>query len=191
MVSAGIVGLLMSGEVTVVFGIESPVQSGPSCLPPAQVPGNTPTPRDFLYIFIFVNSKAGTEFLVPANFTIPADTLVKVTVDDYDTGASAMDPAYARVCGTVNGTIVDNGHEVCELNLGTIAHTMTITNGTYAGFNVPIPAANATSGVPAQITFSVYFSVPGQYRWECKASCSQTPMSLDGRMSGTITVRGG
>ena len=189
MVSAGIAGLLLSGWVAALFGIGFPVQNVPSCPAPPQVPGSPP--RDFLNISIFVNRKAGTEFFVPANFTIPADTLVEVTVDDYDAGASTVAPEYARVCGTVNGTIESDGLPVSSVEIGTIAHTITLTNGPYAGFNVPVPAANATSALPAQITFPVYFPVPGQYHWKCEASCGQTQMSLDGKMSGILTVSRG
>ena len=189
MVTAGIVGLLLSGWMAALFGFGFPVQNVSSCLPPPEVQGISP--RDFLNLSIFENPKTGTEFYVPANFTIPADTLVEVTLDDYDTGASTVAPEYAQVCGTVNDTIESDGHAVHSLEVGTIAHTMTITNGTYAGFNVPVPAANATSARPARISFSVYFAVPGQYRWECKASCGQTQMSLDGKMSGILTVSRG
>lgn len=187
-VSASLVGLLVSGWMFPLIGIAFPAQNSANCPSAPEVSG-VPA-RDFLNLSIFVNPKAGTEFFVPANFTIPADTIVEVTLDDFDTGASSVDSQYAQVCGTVNGTIAVDGHAVSEVAVGTIAHTMTFTNGPYAGFNIPVPAANASAAVPARITFSVYFSVPGQYRWECKASCGQTQMSLDGRMSGLVTVQG-
>ena len=187
LVTTAIASLLLSGWMSGVLGLEGGFTSPAACASASFPPGASV--RDFLNLSIFVNPADNEEFFSPANFTIPASTLVEVTIDDYDSGPSQVPAVNTAVCGTVNGTLSYSGSNLSSLANITLAHTMTITNGSYRGFNVPIPAAPGNSGAPAQVSFYVYFSTPGVYRWQCMANCGENQMSVDGKMSGLITVQ--
>lgn len=178
--------LVLSGLVSGILQPSSPPAETRACAP--QASSGRAIPVDYLYLNLYTNPDKGYDFFNPGNFTVPSHTLVTVTVDDYDTGASHAPSQYLSVCGTLNDTMTVNGVTVHSIPANDIAHTFTITNGSYAGFNVPIPPASSADGQPTVVTFSFIFDQPGVYRWQCEANCSETAMSLDGRMSGLITV---
>ncbi len=178
--------MVVSGLYAGVLGMDQPASIPSRCVTES-FPTNL-THRDYLTLSIFVNPATHSEFYVPSNVTVPAHTLILITIEDYDNGSSSVSPPYSSVCGTVNGTMSLNGVTLTQLDPGNVAHTFSLTNGTYAGFNVPIPPAGSNGASPSVVTFSVYFNTPGVYRWQCHADCGQDQMTLDGKMSGLLTV---
>ena len=133
----------------------------------------------------------------PANFTVPANTLLEFTLINYDTGQNQLpSPQDADVNGTLgdceylNSTPTSLGPCVHSLPTGFIAHTFSFVNGPYAGFNVPIPSANDSpeGGIGASATFFAYFNQTGTFTWNCLALCDPWSMATDGFMTGTMTV---
>lgn len=120
----------------------------------------------------------------PANFTIPAHTLVVFHIVNNDNGLNAA-PMYTQVSGTVNNLIHVDGAStgVSSVSVGSISHTFTIMK---TGFNVPVPAATATG--PTTVDFSAYFNDTGTFVWNCMAPCDPTSMASPGFMTGTLTV---
>ncbi len=138
---------------------------------------------------------------VPSDFTVPAHSLVKVTVTDFDnatplTGALAK---YARVTGTVGGvmtvqginpvapnTTVGAAKTVSYLAPALVAHTLTIPR---LGINVPMAGQS-------RITFYIKTGKAGVYQWQCMDPCGDgptgmgAPMGEAGYMAGTMTVAG-
>ena len=161
-------------------------------------PGGTPTTGVLLAInnpFDTANNST-TDQYAPANFTVPADTLLEFTVTNYDTGENPVTPLEATVNGTVgncvylNSTPTSLGPCVHAVPAGFVAHTFSFENGAYAGFNVPIPSAinSPEGGVGATATFFAYFNETGTFTWHCEAPCDPYSMVTSGFMTGTMTV---
>jgi hypothetical protein len=139
-----------------------------------------------------------TDQFAPANFSIPADTLLEFTIINYDTGMNPVPPLEASVNGTVGNCIYLNstptalGPCVHSVPTGFVAHTFSFApgSGVYAGFNVPIPSANDSGegGIGASVTFFAWFNVTGAFTWHCLAPCDPYSMATDGFMTGTMTV---
>lgn len=141
--------------------------------------------------------RAGYIAFVPTDLTVPSNSTVRVRITNFD-GATAQKPAsYARVWGTVGGTIavqhmmpgmpnmLYRSHTLRSLSAAAgVSHTFT-SPGLH--LNVPI----APSGVT---TFLLRTGKPGHYFWRCMNPCGDGatgwggPMRMKGYMSGTITV---
>lgn len=141
--------------------------------------------------------KAGYIAFVPTNLTLPAHTTVRVRITNFD-GATAQKPAaYARVWGTVGGTVVvqrmmpgmpnmlERAHTVHAMPAATeVSHTFTSAS---LHLNVPVAPTGVT-------TFLLRTGKPGHYTWRCMNPCGDGaagwggPMRMKGYMSGVINV---
>ena len=168
--------------------------------PPVSVTsGNSPTG-----VLLAVNNpfdtanNSSTDQFSPANFTVPANTLLEFTLTNYDTGQNPVEPvSEADVSGTVgncvylNSTPTSLGPCVHSVSPGFVVHTFSFENGAYAGFNVPIPSAiniAPEGGVGVTVTFFAYFNETGTFTWNCLAPCDPYSMQTTGFMTGTMTV---
>lgn len=141
-----------------------------------------------------------------SNLSVPAHSLVTVTIAQYDTGGAIMNPYFAGVHGTVDGTAIVDGKPVTSVDPNAIGHTFTVhmlpTGQPDLFVSVPLPAVddnapNLANGYPAPhlITFSFVTGAPGSYVWNCEYPCGDGfyakfggPMATQGYMSGTLTV---
>jgi hypothetical protein len=133
---------------------------------------------------------------VPNNLTIPADTTVRIRIENYD-DATPASGLWSKVRGTVNGTIsvqtfkptapnvLGKAQVVGSLNPKTeISHTFT-SGG--LGLNIPLAPDSVT-------TFVFQTGKPGRYYWRCYDPCGSGANGEGGimrwprYMSGTITV---
>ena len=137
---------------------------------------------------------------------LPANTLVTMTIHQYDGSTTVWNPYWAKVHGTVDGKATFNGKDQTEIEPANVAHTFTIHQYPQSGqpdffLSVPLLAvpSNAKNGAngypPAQdITFTFKTGGPGTYIWNCEDPCGNGyvdfggPMSFRGYMSGTVTV---
>lgn len=141
-------------------------------------------------------NNSSTDQYAPANFSVPAHTLLRFTIINYDTGQNPVTPVQAKVNGTLgncmylNATPTVLGPCVQAIPQGFVAHTFSFVGGAYGGFNVPLPSAlNDGEGSPgASVTFFAYFNETGTFTWNCLAPCDPYSMATDGFMSGTMTV---
>lgn len=178
-----------------------------------------PRPHAFLELSTYPDSMAGehgkdggshpdwVSYGPTSNLEVPAHALVTVTIRQYDTGGTITNPFFAKVRGTVDGTMTVNGKTVTETNPDTIGHTFTIhalpTNQDPLFVSVPLPAvpddAKPAPGSPYPepnvVVFSFIAGGPGEYVWNCEYPCGDGtyanfggPMSTRGYMSGTLTV---
>ena len=141
------------------------------------------------------------------NLSVPAHSLVTITIKQYDGGEKITNPYFAKVHGTVGGTMTVDGKTATEANPDAIGHTFTIhalpTNQDPLFVSVPLPAVpedvKPASGSdyppPIVVTFSFVTGGPGEYVWNCEYPCGDGtyakfggPMSARGYMSGTFTV---
>jgi hypothetical protein len=139
--------------------------------------------------------------------TVPRNSLVTVTVSQYDGGEPITNPWFAQVHGTIGGTETVNGKTVTHVDPETIGHTFTIHAAPTAQdplfVNAPLPAlpddappaAGSDYPKPIEVTFSFRTMGPGVYVWNCEFPCGDGtyakfggPMSKRGYMSGTLTV---
>jgi hypothetical protein len=144
---------------------------------------------------------------------VPANSVITFTIDQYDTGGTLPNPFFARVMGTVGGTMTVDGRTVSSVDPGGVAHTFTITSQpgqtSPLDVNVPLPAVaddapnTVTVGSemypkPIVVTFQLRTGAPGLYFWHCYFPCGTGlagsnagfggPMAATGYMSGTLNV---
>lgn len=138
---------------------------------------------------------------------VPANSLVTVTITQYDSGGQLLNPYWGRVHGTVDGTITVDGKTVTEWDPDKVAHTFTVhqypeSGQPYFFLSVPLPAnggtavgnANPYVTDPKVVTFTFKTGAPGTYVWNCEFPCGDLyqefggPMQQRGWMSGTFEV---
>jgi hypothetical protein len=222
---AGLLGTIVAGAL-VVFGVGWAVHQRPA---PAQgsavqIRGTASTPQGkvphvFVHLATYPDSMAGehgedggsepdwVSYGPTTDLSIPAHSLVTVTIDQYDGGEKITNPFFAKVHGTINGTETVNGKTVTQTDPESIGHTFTLhaapTTQDPLFVSAPLPAvpddAPAARGSdyprPNVVTFSFMTGGPGKYVWNCEFPCGDGyyakfggPMSTRGYMSGTLTV---
>ena len=154
----------------------------------ASVPTASGATEVHLYVSVAYNPFTGLDEYFPANFTVPANVPVIVTITNYDNGTNAVDPAFSVVKGTLGNVETANGQTVSSVPTDQIAHTFTLITGSY-DLNVPIPAAQDTT--PTVVTFTAVFGTAGTFTWHCMAPCDGAAMTTPGFMTGTVTVISG
>lgn len=140
--------------------------------------GHTITSPPVLYLTVGFNFTSGEDQYFPANFTIPADVNVIVTITNYDDGANPLADSFGKVTGTVGGTAAINGTSVSSIPGSEISHTFTIAS---LGVSVPLPPSST-------VTFTLLVEGPGTYAWHCMAPCDANAMATPGFMQGLLTV---
>ncbi|MDA4111390.1 MAG: hypothetical protein OK439_02545 [Thaumarchaeota archaeon] len=133
-----------------------------------------------------------------ANLSVPANTLIQLTIVSYDTPTPGSSDQQGKVTGTVgNGAYIINGTVASMTDVSmqwgmnttsvpgsSLAHTFTIP---FFGINVPIPAGDT-------VTAYLRFNQKGVFQWFCETPCGFGPngtagaMSQPGWMEGQITV---
>ncbi len=152
----------------------------------------TKSDTDHLYLAIAYDPYTGLDQYFPANFSVPANVPVIITITNYDNGTNPVPAAFSQVLGTVGGTATianatATGVAVTSIPADQVAHTFTLITGPYT-INVPVPAAQGTT--PTSVTFTVVFTSAGQFEWHCMAPCDNAAMTTPGLMTGFVTVTG-
>jgi hypothetical protein len=137
-------------------------------------------------------------------YKVPAHTLVRVTLYQFDTATGLRNNFLAQVRGTTGSMATLDGKPFQTLNADLASHTFTIPD---LGVSVPLAgvddnAKNQCSAAPcplsdAHTTITFSFRTPGKgtYRWQCFVPCALKtylgfggPMQTIGWMSGDIEV---
>ncbi len=137
-------------------------------------------------------------------WSLPAHTLVHVTVYQFDGDSGLRNPFLARVRGTVGNSMRLNGARVVVINPADASHTFAVPA---LGLIVPLKgvadnAKNQCSFAPCAmsnahntITFTFRTPGPGRYRWQCFVPCAAGfldgfggPMQTLGFMDGFLNV---
>lgn len=137
-------------------------------------------------------------------FKVPANTVVTMTILQYDTATGLRNPFFAQVRGTQGNSMSLNGKSLSVINPDDASHTFTIPD---MGVSVPLPgvdmnAPNQCSAAPCTlaeahntITFSFFTGPPGTHRFQCFVPCAASlvfgnggPMQTIGWMSGVVKV---
>ena len=135
---------------------------------------------------------------------VPAHSLVRFTVYQFDTATGLRNPLWSQQRGTVGGTETINGKPYASIDPTLTSHTFAIPD---MGVSVALPgvaddAPNQCSVTPCAlsmahttITFTVRTGKPGHYRWQCFVPCAAGfpngfggPMQTVGWMDGYLNV---
>jgi hypothetical protein len=137
-------------------------------------------------------------------FAVPAHSLVRVTLYQYDTATGLRNPFLSEVRGTTGGVMVVDGTTIRALPPADASHTFTIPD---LGVSVPLKgvaddAKNQCSAAPCTLaeahtttTFSFRTGKRGTFRWQCFVPCAASfvfgnggPMQTIGWMDGQLKV---
>jgi len=136
-------------------------------------------------------------------YTLPANSVVHVTLYQYDGDSGLRNPFLSQVQGTVGGTETIDGKTVDAINPEEASHTFVVPQ---LGVFVPLPgvpeeAKNQCEFAPCEgaahrtVTFSFRTGGKGRYRWQCFVPCAAGylngfggPMQTVGYMSGFLNV---
>ena len=137
-------------------------------------------------------------------FVLPANTLVHVTIYNYDSASALRNNWFGQPTGTVGGVITLNGKPTNAIDPDSASHVFSIPQ---MGLAVPIQgisdnAKNPCGNAPCDLSFdhtttSFTFRTPGPglYRWQCFVPCAAGyiagfggPMQTVGYMDGFIKV---
>ena len=138
-------------------------------------------------------------------YELPANSLVDVTIYQFDGASGLRNPFLAQVQGTVGGEMTVNGRTVRSIDPNQSAHTFTVPD---IGVVVPLPgvpanAPNQCAEMPCSLTdahqkveFTIRTPQAGDYRWQCFVPCAAGfvagnggPMQTIGYMDGFLEVR--
>jgi len=130
----------------------------------------------------------------PSNLVVPANSLVTITIRDYDLGDTAMpqDSPLTTVQGTVNASATADGRVYSSLAPDKIAHTFTLPQ---LHVNVPLPGDGMNGKDYTSVTFTFRTGAPGTYIFRCFDPCGTGPMGMmgpmmtQGYMIGTLSVQ--
>jgi len=147
---------------------------------------------------------AGKQWRHTTIWSVPAHTLVHVTVYQFDGSSGLRNPFLARVRGTIGNEMQVNGKTLAVINPDDASHTFAIPQ---LGLIVPLqgvadnaknqcnlgPCALSTAHMT--ITFTFRTPGPGRYRWQCFVPCAAGfldgfggPMQTLGYMDGFLNV---
>ena len=129
----------------------------------------------------------------PNNLVVPANSLVTVTLRDYDLGDTPLpsNSPFTKVQGTVGNANVD-GKAYSYLASEKVAHTFTIFQ---LHINVPLPGDAPKGATYDTITFTFHTGKAGTYTFQCLDPCGtgstgwMGPMITRGYMMGSLTVQ--
>jgi hypothetical protein len=147
--------------------------------------------------------RRGGKWVHSTDYTVPAHSVVHVTIYQFDGASGLRNPFLAQVQGTVGDTETVDGKAVRSIDPEEASHTFVVPE---FGVFVPLPgvpeeAKNQCEFAPCEgathrtITFSFRTGNKGRFRWQCFVPCAAGwlfgnggPMQTLGYMDGFIDV---
>ena len=136
------------------------------------------------------------------NFSLPANTTVRVTIEQYDGASGLRNPFFAQPQGVSEFRV--DGKALRVVDPDSVGHTFAVPE---LGVYVPLPgvsgsAQNQCSEAPCSaeqahhtVTFTFRTGKRGRYRWQCFVPCAAGflnglggPMQTVGYMDGFLEV---
>ena len=158
------------------------------------------------YVSYLVKDPAG-KWIHSTYWQVPANTVIHMTVLQYDTGSPLRNQTWGQVEGTFGNSATLNGSSFTTYNANVgngVGHTFTVPA---LGIDVPLVGVNSNStnvcGVAPcgtsfdhnTITFSFKTGQAGSFHWQCFVPCALGwlygnggPMSAQGYMGGYLDV---
>jgi hypothetical protein len=163
-------------------------------------PKYSPQNPDWVSYLVQSNGK----WVHSTDYKVPANSVVHVTVLQYDGDSGLRNPFLSQVQGTVGGTETIDGKTVNAINPEEASHTFAVPE---MGILVPLPgvaeeAKNQCEFAPCTmaeahrtITFTIHTHKKGRYHWQCFVPCAAGfltggggPMQTLGYMDGYLEV---
>ena len=163
----------------------------------------TTDPHPTWVSYYVVDAKAQT-WQHKTTFVLPANTLVHVTIYNYDSASALRNNWFGQATGTVGGVMALNGKTMPGIDPDLASHVFSIPQ---IGLAVPIqgvsdsaknPCGNAPCSLSYDHTTTTFtFRTPGKglYRWQCFVPCAAGyiagfggPMQTVGYMDGFMKV---
>jgi hypothetical protein len=147
--------------------------------------------------------RRGGQWVHSTDYKVPANSVVHVTLYQYDGASGLRNPFLAQVEGTIGGVETVDGKPVKTIDPEEASHTFVVPE---LGVFVPLPgvpeeAKNQCEFAPCEgtahrtISFSFQTHAKGRYRWQCFVPCAAGwlfgnggPMQTLGYMDGFIDV---
>ncbi len=182
----------------------SPGSGAGSQLYLATVPAAETTDPHPSWVSYYVTNSHGGDWQHKTTFDVPAHSLVRVTIYQYDGDSGLRNPFLSQAMGTVGGTFTLNGQTTKAIDPDTASHVFAIPE---LGVSVPLQgvpdnAKNTCDNAPCTlsqahqtITFTFRTGEKGLYRWQCFVPCAAGyidgfggPMQTVGYMDGFVKV---
>ncbi len=145
-----------------------------------------------------------TQWTHATTYSVPANTVVTVTIYQFDTPTGLRNEFLGQATGTIGGSFLLNGKPTKAIDPGSASHVFAIPQ---IGLSVPLEGAdpnakNPCSNAPCSLslahrTIQFTFRTPGRglYRWQCFVPCGAGfiegfggPMQTVGYMDGYLKV---
>jgi hypothetical protein len=214
----GITAAVAAAGILIGFYVTDYLMSGPAAFHPTVVSGPTKSVDLTIQTVAAIGPKLSpnpdwVSYLVRDQkghwrrttiWTVPANSIVHVTVYQFDGKSGLRNPFMSRVRGTVGSTMTVNGRTLSVINPDDASHTFAVPQ---LGLIVPLEgvaddAKNQCGFAPCAmanahntITFSFRVHGPGHYRWQCFVPCAAGwiygfggPMQTLGYMDGFVNV---
>lgn len=178
--------------------------SGGAQLYLATVPAAATTDPHPSWVSYYTTNAQDTNWQHKTTLVVPANTLVHVTVYQYDGDSGLRNPFLAQSQGTIGGGFTLNGKATNVIPPDTASHVFAIPQ---LGVYVPLQgvddnAKNQCGNAPCTlkqahqtITFTFRTGAKGNYRWQCFVPCAAGfidgfggPMQTEGYMDGYVKV---
>lgn len=155
------------------------------------------------WVSYYQTNPQDTNWQHKTTYIVPANTLVHVTIFQYDSATGLRNPFLSQVIGTVGGTMTINGQSTNVVNPNDPSHVFAIPalRVSVPLVGVPANAKNPCSNAPCTgadketITFTFKTGAKGLYRWQCFVPCGAGfiqgqggPMQTVGYMDGFLKV---
>jgi hypothetical protein len=160
-------------------------------------------PHNTWVSFYAVNASAG-DWRHDTTYVVPANSLVRVTIYQFDSPSGLRNPFISQVSGTVGGIMTLDGKVTRSIPPEEASHAFAMPQ---LGLSVPLEgveegAKNACEQAPCSLanahhTISFLWHTPGKglYRWQCFVPCAAGfiegfggPMQTVGYMGGFVKV---
>ena len=149
--------------------------------------------------------KSRGQWVHSTDYTVPANSIVHVTIYQFDSPTGLRNPFLSQVQGTVGGAMTLDGKAVTSIPPEEASHTFAIPE---LGVFVPLPGVSEEAKNPCEeapcepskndhrtITFTFRTGKKGRFHWQCFVPCGAGfiagnggPMQTLGYMDGFINV---
>jgi hypothetical protein len=195
------IGVYLTGASGAAAAIQTP--TGPH-LYLATVPAAEPNDDHPTWVSYYAVNPDGSNWRHDTTYDLPANSLVTVTLYQYDGDSGLRNPFISQSQGTIGDDFMLNGKPVKSIDPTTASHVFAIPQ---LGLSVPLEGVPDTAKNPCgnapctlkqdheTITFQFRTPGPGMYRWQCFVPCAAGyiegwggPMQTVGYMDGFIRV---
>ena len=154
------------------------------------------------WVSYLVKDPSTGKWVQDTTWKLPANSVIDMTILQYDSGSPLRNQEWGQVQGTIGGTATLNGtsYSAYNSNTGTgVGHTFTVPA---LGLSVPLIGVNSsdsvcgsapcmTSSPHNSITFSFKTPGPGSYSWQCFVPCGLGYLFGNGGPMSTLNYMGG